>query len=179
MLFKKPNDSGFTLVELIISIAIVMVIGGSVIIMMTRGASNVQRGSYIAQASSQADWIVSTLRRDMTNSRIDCISPQTKWTGSNELVIKRSDGKTIKYMLSNNGSGHSLLRNVVGGRKQYFAKESLKQIEGTFSNGIFKLSLIVSDPEKKAKDITWSALITPPKLSKKDKYWKPLASIKK
>lgn len=179
MNIKYKISNGFTLAELVISIAIIAIIATSVIVMMTRGASNVQRGSYVAQASSQAAWLVSTIRHDMTNSRFDRISCSPKWTGNTPLKIKLNDGKSVSYTVVKSGIANALLRQVSGGRKQFFAKESIDSIEGTFNKGIFSLSLTLTDPSKKAKDLQWSAIITPPQLSETDKYWKPLSSLKK
>lgn len=179
MNFNYKLSKGFTLAELVISVAIIAIIATSVIVMMTRGASNVQKGSHIAQASSQAAWLVSTVRRDMTNSRFDRISCDSKWTGTTPLKIKLNDGHNVSYTVVKSGSGKALLRHVAGGRKQYFAKESFDSIEGVFKKGIFHLSITLSDPSKKANNLVRSSLIVPPQLSGADEYWKPLSSLKK
>lgn len=179
MNFNQKLSRGFTLAELVISIAIIAIIATSVVVMMSRGASNVQKGSHIAQASSQAAWLVSTIRHDMANSRFDRISCNSKWNGSSPLKIKLNDGHSVSYTLVKSGAGKALLRKVAGGRTQFFAKETLDSIEGVFNKGIFSLSLTLSDPSKKAKNLIWHSLIMPPRLSGPDEYWKPLASLKK
>ncbi|EKD83922.1 MAG: hypothetical protein ACD_39C00371G0003, partial [uncultured bacterium] len=52
----------FTFTEMLVAVGIVVVIAGGVIIAMTRGASNVHRGSFTAVAANQAAWIVSFMR---------------------------------------------------------------------------------------------------------------------
>ena len=84
--------------ELLIAFAIVSAILGVIITMVSRGASNVQRGSFNALAANQAFWIVTMLRDDISRSigRIDLGSADGKtWSGGNELKIIIDGGTAI------------------------------------------------------------------------------------
>ena len=70
------TKKAFTVVELIIAIVIVVMVMGIVLIMMTRGASNVQKGSFNALAANQAFWIISSCM-SLRLSAVMTVSPST------------------------------------------------------------------------------------------------------
>jgi type II secretory pathway component PulJ len=110
----------FTLTELLISVGIFALIGGGVIIAMSRGASNVHRGSFNATASNQAAWIISMMRRDIARSDFRRIkfTPDsgTKWQGSGEFSLLVNGGEKINYSIESRGSGKAFCRAVEGGQ---------------------------------------------------------------
>ncbi|GAB4271985.1 MAG: hypothetical protein Kow0029_10190 [Candidatus Rifleibacteriota bacterium] len=176
------NQRAFTFTELLISISIVVVIAGGIIIAMSRGATNVHRGSFNATASNQASWIVTIMRRDIARSDMDKISFKpdsgTKWTGSGEFTVDLNSGEKVSYSIEKRGGGKAFCRSESGGKKLFLAAEYLSDISVELADGSFKINMQLIDPGKKANDFLWSARIFPPVPSGVDRFWKPLSEIK-
>ena len=176
---KLIKRRAFTLAELLISFGIIAIISGGVILAMTRGASNVHRGSFTAQASNQAAWIVAVMRKDIARSSFGKLNlkldKNNKWTGKTPIKITLRSGKVIRYSIAKRGSGKALLRDEIGRGKQYLAAEFLSDFNLRLGNKAVNLSLLLKDPLKKAKDYSWDAAIYFPEPSPTEKYWKPIS----
>eukprot|EP01156_Anaeramoeba_ignava_P015055 Anaeramoba_ignava/a611396_6.p1 GENE.a611396_6~~a611396_6.p1 ORF type:complete len:185 (-),score=12.36 a611396_6:404-958(-) len=179
---KNLKRRAFTLAELLISFGIIAIISGGVILAMTRGSSNVHRGSFIAQASNQAGWIVAVMRKDIARSTVGKLQldldKKNKWAGKTPIKIILRSGTVIKYSIVKRGSGKALLREEVGKGKQYLAPEYLADFNLALGNKAVNLEMVLKDPSKKAKDYHWDAAIYFPEPSPTEKFWKPISSIK-
>ncbi len=172
------NKRAFTVAELLISLGIVALIAGGVIIAMSRGASNVHRGSFNALAANQASWIVSIMRSDIARADSAKIVFKTddgeEWSGKGEFRVVLLDKSHVSYAVENRGSGQVFVRAESGGRKQFFASEYLDRISVKKVSDCFEISMLLKDPAEKANDFTWSARIFPPVPAGTDRFWKPL-----
>ncbi|MFZ5949117.1 MAG: type II secretion system protein [Candidatus Rifleibacteriota bacterium] len=181
-MFKSAKKRGFTFTELLVSIGIVAVIAGGVIITMSRGASNVHRGSFNATASNQAAWIVTLIRRDIARSQADKITfkPDSgkKWTGSGQFALETSSGEKIKYSIEKRGSGRAFCRADANGRQTFLASEYLSEMSVEDIGNCFRIDLLLKDPGKQAVDFSWSAQIYPPLPVGADRFWKPISATK-
>jgi len=171
----------FTFTELVFAVGIVVVIAGGVIIAMTRGASNVHRGSFNAVAANQAAWIVSTMRNDIARSdseRIVLVPESGKiWKGTTEFKVQTHGGKVVDYAVEDLATGKVFVRTESGGRKQRFAAEYLADFSLEYDAGSMLVNMLFKDPAAQAVDFEWSARIYPPALVGPDRFWKPLSAI--
>ncbi|MGM0598565.1 MAG: hypothetical protein ACQETH_01995 [Candidatus Rifleibacteriota bacterium] len=172
----------FTFVELLISMGIVVLIAGGVIIAMSRGASNVHRGSFSATASNQAAWIVTIMRRDIARSNVDKIIFQPdsgdKWTGTGRFVVETNDGTRIDYSIKESGDARIFQRlNRANSRKIRLGSGFLNKMEIQQKEDFFAINLLLIDPMGKAVDFKWNARIFPPVPAGVDKFWKPVSEI--
>ncbi len=179
----KKFKKGFTLTELLVSLGILTLVAGGVIIAMTRGASNVHRGSFNAQASNQSAWILTLLRKDIGRSSIDRIDFKPddgiKWTGVEPFKIVLNSGKLVEYKIVKRGKGKALLRDEKDVQQQFLAAEFLDTVSIEKAGNSFKVDLLLKDPEKKSRNFSWNGRIYPPVPEAIDKYWKPFSEIKK
>lgn len=176
------NYRAFTFVELLIALGIVVLIAGGVIIAMSRGASNVHRGSFSATASNQAAWIVTIMRRDIARSNIDKIIFQPdsgdKWTGTGRFVVETNAGNKIDYSIKESGDGKVFQRlNRADSRKIRLGSGFLDKMEVAQKEDFFAIDLLLADPAGKAVDFKWNARIYPPEPAGVDKFWKPISEI--
>lgn len=173
----------FTFTELLISVGIVTLIAGGVIVAMSRGASNVHRGSFNALAANQASWIVTIMRSDIARSDASKIilEPESGkvWKGSTEFKILLPDKKHVSYSVENRGGGKAFVRTESDGRRQFLASEYLADMSVTRKDEGFVVEMLLKDPGKQANDYTWSARIYPPVPAGTDRFWKPLSSSTK
>lgn len=176
------NKRAFTFTELLISIGIVAVIGGGVIIAMTRGASNVHRGSFNATASNQASWIITIMRRDIARSNAAKIvfkpDSGSKWMGSGDFKVELNNGSKVSYSVVKRGNGKAFCRADASGKKIFLASEYLSELVVEQLGNCFKIDMLLKDPSKKANDFNWAARIFPPLPTGADRFWKPLSEIK-
>ncbi|HNX74546.1 MAG TPA: prepilin-type N-terminal cleavage/methylation domain-containing protein [Candidatus Rifleibacterium sp.] len=177
------KNRAFTFIELLISLGIVTLIAGGVIVAMSRGASNVHRGSFNAQAANQAAWIVTMMRNDIARSDTSKIvfKPESgdTWKGKTEFKIGLPDKKHVLYSVETRGDGKAFARTSSDGRKQFLASEYIADLSIKRHNDGFDINMLLKDPGKKANDFTWSARIYPPVPAGVDRYWKPLPGGKK
>ena len=157
-------------------------IAGGVIIAMSRGASNVHRGSFSATASNQAAWIVTIMRRDIARSNTEKIIFQpdegNKWTGTGRFVIETNAGNKIEYSLKESGDSKVFHRlNRADSRKIRLGSGFLNRMEVQKKEDYFAVNLLLTDPAGKAVDFKWNARIYPPEPAGIDKFWKPISEI--
>ncbi len=168
----------FTFTEMLVAVGIVAVIAGGVIIAITRGASNVHRGSFNAVAANQAAWIVSLMRNDIARSDINRIVfvPESgkTWKGTTEFKVQTHGGKVVDYAVEDLATGKVFIRAESGGRKQRFAAEYLADISIDYDAGSMLVNMLFKDPAAQAIDYEWSARIYPPAIAGPDRFWKPL-----
>jgi len=171
----------FTFVELLISMGIVTLIAGSVLIAMTRGASNVHRGSFNALASNQASWIIALMRSDLARSDVSRVKfipdAGNEWKGGGEFTVLTDSGRKVSYSIETRGSGKVFSRSEDSGRKQNMAAEFLSDFSVKLENGCFYIEMMLSDPSRKAMDFNWNARIYLPSRRGAENFWKPLTSI--
>ncbi len=171
----------FTFVELLISIGIVTLIAGGVIIAMTRGASNVHRGSFNVVSANQSAWIVSIMRNDIARSDAARVvfSPDagSKWKGTSDFSIMTNEGTRVSYSVETRGSGKVFVRSESGGRRQQFAAESLAEMTVELIDNYFDINILMKDSARVAVDSNWTARIYLPAINGADKFWKPLAEL--
>ncbi|MBU1107057.1 MAG: prepilin-type N-terminal cleavage/methylation domain-containing protein [Candidatus Riflebacteria bacterium] len=174
----------FTFMEMLIAMGIVVVIAGGVIIAMTRGASNVHRGSFNAVAANQAAWIVSLMRGDIARSNYD-VKPEYNriffvpeignvWKGTTEFKVQTHGGRFVNYAVETLATGKVFVRTASDGRKQRFAAEYLTDLSVELVDGSMVVDMLFKDPASLAVDYKWSARIYPPTLAGPDRFWKPL-----
>ncbi len=185
------TKKAFTVVELIIAIIIVVMVMGIVLIMMTRGASNVQKGSFNALAANQAFWIISTIRDDFSHSDLAHIifeGSDDTWNGTSKFEVYIEGGKA-SYQLENNGNTKTFVRKFSRSNEhvayepketpiQKFGDEYLTDMSVTkkVENNITSFQIIINmkNPNKTSsgkQDLIWSATIYPNLPNKKDEYW--------
>ncbi|PKL49925.1 MAG: hypothetical protein CVV42_04505 [Candidatus Riflebacteria bacterium HGW-Riflebacteria-2] len=171
----------FTFAELLVAAGIVVVIAGGVIIAMTRGASNVHRGSFHAVAANQAAWIVSLMRNDIARSDIDRIIlvPESgkTWKGTTDFKVQTHGGVVVDYTVEELPTGKVFVRSESGGRKQRFAAEYLADFSLEYDAGSMLVSMLFKDPAAQAIDFEWTARIYPPAQAGPDRFWKSLKEI--
>ena len=168
----------FTFAEMLIAMGIVVVIAGGVIIAMTRGASNVHRGSFNAVAANQAAWIVSLMRSDIARSdenRIVFIPETGKiWKGTTEFKVTTHGGHFVNYTVETLETGKVFIRTGSDGHKQRLAAEYLTDLSVELTDGSMLVNMLFKDPAAQAVDYEWSARIYPPTFAGPDRFWKPL-----
>ena len=105
------NRIGFTIVEMLIGLAILSVVIGISIVMMTRGAANVQRGSFNALAANQSFWIVTTMRNDISRSvgKIELGNDDNIWIGEGDFKFNIEGGE-VKYTIETKGNRKTFVR---------------------------------------------------------------------
>lgn len=171
----------FTFVELLVSVGIVTLVAGGVLIFMSRGASNVHRGSFNALASNQASWIIALMRSDLARTdatRVKFLPDAgSVWKGNGEFSVLTDSGKKVSYSVEQRGAGKVFTRSEEGGRKQNLAVEYLSDFSVELADGCFKIDMLLSDPSKKAADFSWNARIYLPSRRGAENFWKPLSSI--
>ena len=187
---QRTDRKAFTVVEIIISIMIVTMIMGVVLFMMTRGASNVQKGSFNALAANQAFWIISTIRDDFSHSDLAHIkfdSPDT-WTGNSTFEVF-VEGGVASYHLEDNGKNKTFVRKFKRTPehvayepkekpRQKFGDEYLTNMTVTKKvvndTTMFEIFIEMKNPNKTASgklELQWSAAIYPNLPNKKDEFW--------
>ena len=188
---RITRKNAFTLMELLIAFAIVSAIFGVIITMVSRGASNVSRGSFNALSANQACWIVTMLRDDISRSigQIDLSSYEDKtWTGESELkividggtasysIVKRGSKKILvrEFVSSNQGTAFSLSDNI----KQSFGDEYMTDmsIKQNDEYNCLDVNITMKDPNKPAggaEEYNWSSSIYMPYYNGSDEYWVP------
>ncbi len=190
---QADKKKGFTIVELLVGIAILSVIIGIVITMMTRGASNVQKGSFTALAANQAAWICSVIRNDMARSDISNIEFEGDegkiWSGNSTFKVaveggtasysleKRGTRNKVfvrKFVASNGGTAFKPLDNKV----QTFGDEYMTDMTVTLAtDSSYIINITMNEPGKReddeGRDFLWTTAIYPPSPSGMEKYWAP------
>lgn len=172
----------FTFTELLISVGIFTMIAGGVIIAMSRGASNVARGSFNALAANQASWIVTIMRNDIARSDTQKIvfKPEgSAWKGKTEFKVGLAGNQYVSYAVENRGGGKAFSRTESDGRKQFLASEYLAEMTVKKVADGFDISMLLRDPAKQANDFSWTGRIYPPVPAGADQFWKPLPGGKK
>lgn len=177
------NRRAFTFTELLISVGIFTMIAGGVIIAMSRGASNVARGSFNALAANQASWIVTIMRNDIARSDGEKIvfKPEAgdTWKGKTEFKVGMPGNRHVVYAVENRGGGRAFSRTESDGRKQFFASEYLTEMTVKKVAEGFDIIMLLRDPAKQANDFIWTGRIYPPVPAGADQFWKPLPGGKK
>lgn len=178
----RKSKNGFTLAELLISVGIFTAIAAGIIVAMSRGASNVHRGSFNATASNQAAWIVTLMRRDIARSSSEKITLKpdsgTKWTGNGQFTVETNNGRKIRYLIEKRGGGKAFCREEDGSRKTFLASEFIADFSVERSGTALKIEMLLKDPAGKANNFAWNARIYPPVPAGTDRFWKPLSTIK-
>ncbi|MBR4329420.1 MAG: hypothetical protein IKP71_06160, partial [Candidatus Riflebacteria bacterium] len=109
------KKKALTLVEILICFAILSGILGIIIVMMSRGATNVKRGSFNALAANQAFWIVSVIRSDISRSNGNIsveLDGENTWNGDTEFKVTL-EGGTASYSLEKKGDKKIFVRKFV------------------------------------------------------------------
>ena len=187
----RTNKKGFTVAELVIAIIIVVMVMGIVFIMMSRGASNVQKGSFNALAANQAFWIISTIRDDFAHSDLGHIlfeASDNTWKGTTKFEVYIEGGKA-SYSLEKSGNIKTFVRKFTRSADhvayepkeiptQKFGDEYLtdmtvtKKVENNITS--FQVNIEMKNPNKTSSGkqvLNWSASIYPDLPNKKDDYW--------
>ena len=182
------KKKAMTLVEILICFAILSVILGIIIVMMSRGATNVKRGSFNALAANQAFWIVSVIRSDISRSigSIDAeLDAENTWNGDTEFKInieggtayysieKKGDRKTFvrKFVASNAGTAFA----VSDSKRQTFGDEYLTEMTVKLNeDNSYLVSITMDDNSKTSSGIhefKWTSSIYPPDSNGLSEYW--------
>ena len=182
------KKKAFTLIELLVVFAILFVIVGIIILTMTRGASNVQKGSFNALAANQAFWIVSVIRSDISRSigsiEVEFDSENT-WKGDTEFKIN-IEGGTVTYSIEKSGNKKTFVRKfspsnsetafaVSDSKKQTFGDEYLTDMTVSLSdNKSYVINIMMTDSNKSTPGIheyTTTSTIYPPQNFALNHYW--------
>ena len=182
------KNRAFTIVEMLICLAILVVILGFILIMMTRGASNVQKGSFNALAANQAFWIVSVMRNDISRSLEEInleVNEESVWNGESDLKIK-IEGGTASYKIENKGNKKVLVRTFVpsdsgiafkvsDSKTQRFGDEFLTDMAIKLNDdNSYLIDITMTDPNKSTggkHEFTWTSTIYPPHHIGLEQYW--------
>lgn len=188
----KNSKKAFTIVEILVCLAILSGIIGVIISMMTRGASNVQKGSFTALAANQSSWIVSVIRNDIARSDVNRISfsgdEGNIWKGESEFKVA-IEGGTASYAIEKQGKNKRFVRRFTASgntafeplenKVQYFGDEYLSDMTVTLATDSSYLINICMDEkagDSSQKDddrkFTWQATIYPPAPNGMGRYWK-------
>ncbi len=177
---------GFTVIEILVCLAILTGIIGVVITMMSRGASNVQKGSFNALAANQAFWIVSVMRNDIVRSisapQISA-SDNSVWNGDTEFKVNIQGG-TASYSIKKQGSKKTFVRSFVPSansslsnlerKTQSFGDEYLSDMKVFINDDkSYSIKITMKDSKKTSgnNEIIWTSTIYPPKPKVMDEFW--------
>lgn len=191
---QTDKKKGFTIVELLMGLAVLSAIIGIVITMMSRGASNVQKGSFTALAANQAAWICSVIRNDMARSDSSNIefegSDGNVWSGNTTFKVvieggaasysleKRGAKNKVfvrKFVASNSGTAFAASDNKL----QTFGDEYMTDMTVTLAtDSSYIINITMDEPGKHEKDgkeheFKWTTTIYPPEPSGMEQYWIP------
>ena len=194
MLVGKCKKKAFTIVEAIIAISIVLAVVGVVILVMSRGATNIQKGSFNALAANQCFWIVSTIREDISHSDLGHIIFETDsdntWQGNSKFEVIIEGGKA-SYSLEDKGEKKVFVRNFIVSNEhtaykpheiptrkygdEYLTEMSISKNTDANSNKVFfQINITMKDFNETTvgkREIKWSAIIYPDSPNEKDDYW--------
>lgn len=183
------NKKAFTIIELLVCLAILSSFIAVVVTMMTRGASNVQRGSFNALAANQAFWIVSVMRNDITRAVEDIIfepSDNNEWKGNTDFKV-HIEGGMVNYVVEKRGDRKKFIRkftpisgdtafSVPDSRVQSFGDEYMTDMTVTLTeDNSYMISIEMTDTKSSSKEkkIVWKASIYPPLPNGINNYWAP------
>ena len=182
------KKKALTLVEILICFAILSGILGVIMVMMTRGATNVKRGSFNALAANQAFWIVSVIRSDISRSNggiVAELDEENTWKGDTEFKVN-IEGGTASYSLEKNGDKKIFVRKfaasnagtafaVSDSKKQTFGDEFLREMTIKLNDdNSYLISITMDDTSKSTSgihDFTWTSSIYPPETNGLNEYW--------
>lgn len=182
------KKKALTLVEILICFAILSGILGVIMVMMTRGATNVKRGSFNALAANQAFWIVSVIRSDISRSNggiVAELDEENTWKGDTEFKLN-IEGGTASYSLEKNGDKKIFVRKFVASnagtafavsdsKKQTFGDEFLREMTIKLNDdNSYLISITMDDTSKSTSgihDFTWTSSIYPPETNGLNEYW--------
>ncbi len=190
------NRKALTLIEILVCLAILSGIIGVILTTMSRGASNVQKGSFNALAANQAFWIVSVIRNDVGKAieKIDFGNPEGVWKGENPLEVTIEGGKA-SYTIEKKGNNIKFLRKftptntnrdfkISDEKLQKFGDEYMTDLTLTEKkdNGVTSYYLEITMEDSKPstpgkKDMVWTASIYPPVTNNIDQYWVPTVEV--
>ena len=193
---NKSKKQGLTLVEILICMGILAVIIGIIITTMSRGASNVQKGSFNALAANQAFWIVSVMRNDISKAinEVSFSNSDEGWNGDNEIEVIIEGGKA-SYSIEQVGGFKKFVRKFTSAagksdlkisddRIQSFGDQYMTKMTVTDKedNGIkyFWVEITMEDPHKSTPgnhEIVWTASIYPPLVDQINEYWAPTVEV--
>lgn len=188
MLIGKKK--GFTIVEILVCLAILSAIIGVIITMMSRGASNVQKGSFTALAANQAAWICSVIRNDIARSDFSNIEfeggEERIWKGDSTFRVKL-EGGTAAYSIENRGKYKVFVRKfspssdgtafaAAEQKKQTFGDELMTAMSVALTgDNSFVITISMDEPNKRDDgenhEFNWSTTIYPPQANANDNFW--------
>jgi prepilin-type N-terminal cleavage/methylation domain-containing protein len=176
------KKSAFTLIEILVCIAICTIIGTIGITFMSRGASNVARGSFNTIAANQAAYIIYTIRSDISRSNAEKITfnadSENSWTGDGEFKIVYASDKTQKavYTIGSPSNLKTFVRVDPNGRKQSLGAEylsDLKITQVTENNLVgYKIEIKMLESDKSNFPVIWNSTVYPPQSSPAGNFWK-------
>ncbi len=156
--------------------------------MMSRGATNVKRGSFNALAANQAFWIVSVIRSDISRSNGNInveLDGENTWNGDSEFKVNL-EGGTASYSLEKKGDKKIFVRKFVASsagtafvvsdnKRQTFGDEFLKEMTIKLNDdNSYLISITMDDTSKSTSGIhnfTWTSSIYPPETNGLNEYW--------
>ena len=176
------KKSAFTLIEILVCIAICTMVGTVGITFMSRGASNVARGSFNTIAANQAAYIIFTIRNDISRSNTDNITfnadSNNSWSGDGEFKIVYTSDKTQKatYSIGSPNNLNTFVRLDSNGRKQSLGAEyisDLKISQVTENNLVgYKIEIKMLESDESNFPVIWNSTVYPPQSSPAGNFWK-------
>lgn len=186
---QRSKRKAFTLIEMLVCMAILSFIIGIAITMMTRGASNVQKGSFNALAANQAFWIISTIRQDVARSELKNISFPASgdgvWKGDTEFKVV-IEGGTASYSIERRGANKLFVRkflasssrtafSVADNKTQTFGDEYMTDMSVKLENDAFTIDIEMDENvgQENSRKFNWSGKIYIPHSGNIGQYWVP------
>lgn len=160
---KKPNpdnNAGFSLMELLIAMAVMLILLSVVTTLLARATSVRQRESARTDALTASQAALNVLSRELANSGFGISAASDPNTANNGLILADSTDKRIHFRANidnvgptPNPSGATVLAtNVAGEDITYFYDSATKSIVRFDPNGSPQTSVVVN----KISDVTFS-----------------------
>lgn len=186
---QRNNKNAFTVIEMLVCMAILSFVIGIAITMMTRGASNVQKGSFTALAANQAFWIISTIRQDVARSDLNNINfPVTGdgvWIGDSEFKVA-IEGGTAYYSIEKRGAYKLFVRKFLASssktafsntdnKTQTFGDGYMTDMSVKLENDSLAINIEMDENagQENSRKYSWSGKIYIPQPGNMGRYWVP------
>lgn len=164
---------GFTLIEILIAIAILSMIGTAAIVMLSRGTSNVARGSFNTMAANQAALIAYYIRSDLSDNFKIELSDSVYTIGSSTYTLKtlpNSFGDTPRY---------SLTRKDMNNRTIKLGSDYITWFNFVKKTDYYEFAVWMKERDDSTHIASWSAVFYPKKASQEsdfDNVWNQVTS---
>lgn len=186
------NKKAFTLIEILIAIALCTMIATASIVFMTRGSSNVARGSFNTMAANQSALICYYLRSDILSYPYMDPSDINVQEGANRFAFTNIKGEKVTYEqvgVSGSSERTNLIRTNPNGKVIKLGSDFISYWHGDVNPGETKIidgkscrkinygrfTIQMKEKDNSTYIASWTTTIYAPKASSSDeklnKYW--------